>query len=85
MLTDCIYGRVSLTLDSCRVFQYKSGKLSSAAAPAEPGVPPGSLDMSDVVVERVVFLGLPSKGSYKAKLPDGKVSGASCNMKFCLT
>lgn len=39
------------------------------------GVPPGGLQLPGVVVERVVFLGLPKKGAFKAKLPGGKVRG----------
>lgn len=51
-----------------RVFSFDGSKLSSTAA-AEGG----SLTLPAVVVERMVFLGLPKKGNYKAKLPNGKV------------
>lgn len=35
----------------------------------------GELQLPGVKVERVVFLGLPKKTSFKAKLPGGKVGG----------
>jgi len=56
-----------------RQFSYSGGKLVASTAPAAPGTPAGVLALPNLLVERIVFLGLPKKGSFKATLPGGQV------------
>mmetsp|Transcript_37728 Transcript_37728/g.84060 ORF Transcript_37728/g.84060 Transcript_37728/m.84060 type:complete len:895 (-) Transcript_37728:499-3183(-) len=55
-----------------RDFSFDGSKLVNSKHAAEAGVPEGVMDVSGLVIERVVFLGLKGK-SLKAKLPDGTV------------
>mmetsp|Transcript_27755 Transcript_27755/g.70759 ORF Transcript_27755/g.70759 Transcript_27755/m.70759 type:complete len:905 (-) Transcript_27755:229-2943(-) len=55
-----------------RAFSYAHNKLTSTAAPQAAGTPKGELPLEGLRIERVVFLGLPKKGAFKAKLPGGQ-------------
>jgi hypothetical protein len=44
-------------------FEFADGKLRCTAHPQAPGVPAGTLDASDLKVERVIVLGLPAGGA----------------------
>ncbi len=57
----------------CRVFKFDAKTLSNVAAATPPGSPAGVLKLPTVKIERIVFLGLPKKATYQAKLPSGKV------------
>eukprot|EP00983_Pelagomonas_calceolata_P062068 1147123-Pelagomonas_calceolata.AAC.4 len=45
-----------------------------------PSTPPGTLQLPAVTVERVVFMGLPKKGAFQAKLPSGQVSALAAGV-----
>ncbi|KAF5834709.1 glycosyl hydrolases family 31-domain-containing protein [Dunaliella salina] len=56
-----------------RSFTFNGGQLQSTPAPTATNTPPGSLQLPTVTVERIVFMGLPKKGAFQAKLPSGQV------------